>query len=133
MLMMPVLLWPLPVLIYDNPMLADVLVPTWLLCSTYLLFSAVVMDSMLYGISSLKQAVDATLWVILFALLTIVAVQSPGGSWLLAMLFALHSFRSAYRLCWQQESQAWWLWTAWIRDVIAALTLLVWSILWPVY
>ncbi|MDQ6989985.1 MAG: hypothetical protein Q9M19_08900 [Mariprofundaceae bacterium] len=131
MLMMPVVLWPAPIFIYDNPMLADILTPTWLLCSTFLLLSAVIIDSMLYGMDSLKKSIDATLWISLFAMFAISAVQNQGGSWLLAMLFLLHALRSGLRLCWQKNTaHMWWLWLSWSRDTAAALTLLAWSSLW---
>jgi len=132
-LAMPVLLWPLPIFFFDNPMLADVLTPTWLLCSALLLVAAVVIDTVLYGISSFKQAIDATLWIVIFAVLSISAVQSQGGSWVLAMLFALHATRSGHRLFLHTQPQQWWLWISWSRDTSAAHILLVWGSVWGVY
>ncbi|MDX8383036.1 MAG: hypothetical protein R8M45_03070, partial [Ghiorsea sp.] len=91
---MPVLLWPTPMLLFQNPMLPELLTPTWLLCTTFLLLYAVTADTILYGINTLKQAIDASLWITLFAVFSISAVQSQGGSWMLAMLFTLHAMRS---------------------------------------
>ncbi|MDX8388297.1 MAG: hypothetical protein R8M46_07175 [Ghiorsea sp.] len=127
---LPVLLWPLPIVIFNNPMLPDMLLPTWIQCIALMLLVSVSMDSMLYGVASFKQAIDAMLWVALFSMVTISTLQSQNDAWPLAMLFLIHSLRSGLPLLRKTESSNInWLWLAWSRDVAAAFTIYFWILL----
>ena len=127
-LFLPVLLWPLPTLIFQNPMLYDIFIPTWLTCIVIQLLVAVAMDSMLYKITSFKQAIDATLWVSLMTMFSISTLQKHESAWVFGVLFLVHSLRSASKLIHSQHQQtSWWLWLAWGRDITSAVIILVWS------
>ncbi len=127
-LFVPVLLWPLPTLIFQNPMLYDIFIPTWLTCIVIQLLVAVAMDSMLYQISSFKQAIDATLWVSLMAMFSISTLQKDESAWVFGILFLVHSLRSASKLMQTGQTQtSWWLWLAWGRDITSAIIILLWS------
>lgn len=127
-LFIPVLLWPLPTLIFQNPMLYDIFIPTWLTCIVIQLLVATVMDSMLYQISNFKQAVDATLWVALMAMFSISILQQHKSAWIFGILFLIHSLRAASKLMQSQHQQtSWWLWFAWGRDITSAIIILAWS------
>ena len=97
-LCIPVFLWPLPILIFENPMLVSKLMPTWTICVAVWLLIAVSMDSMLYRVLSFKQAIDSALWVSLFAILIISTLQKYESAWIFGVLFALHSIRAAIHL-----------------------------------
>jgi len=127
-LFLPVLLWPLPTLIFQNPMLYDIFIPTWLTCIVIQLLVAVAMDSMLYKITNFKQAIDATLWVSLMAMISISTLQKHESAWVFGILFLIHSFRAAYKLMRAEQHQtSWWLWLAWGRDITSAIAILIWS------
>jgi len=126
-LFMPVLLWPLPTLIFQNPMLYDIFIPTWFICIIIQLLVAVAMDSMLYPLSNLKQAVDATLWVALMAIFSISTLQNHQSAWVFGILFLVHSLRAASKLMRNKPQTSWWLWLAWGRDITSAIVILVWS------
>ncbi len=126
-LFLPVLLWPIPILISGNPMLADMLTPTWLLCIAMMLLVSVSMDSMLYSISSFKQAMIATLWVSLIAIWIVSTLQKKDDIWILAILFLLHSLRSAIHLIKEDKDENLWWWMAWSRDITSAIVIFFWS------
>ncbi|MDQ6977807.1 MAG: hypothetical protein Q9M75_06815 [Ghiorsea sp.] len=129
-LFLPVLLWPLPTLIYNNPMLHDIFIPTWLICIVIQLLIAVGMDSMLYQVSSFKQALDTTLWVALMAMLSVSTLQKDESAWVFGILFLIHSLRAAFKLIQTENPQtSWWLWLAWGRDITSAIVILFWSAL----
>lgn len=133
-LFLPVLAWPLPMLLFDNPMLAKVIEPAWFLSSVVLLICAISMDSMLYIISDRKQAFDAMLWVAIPAMLALYAFQNQNNTWMIALIFLAHSFRSAFPLLQKRENQKlWWLWLAWCRDTTAAVTILLWLSNWKTF
>lgn len=124
---LPVLLWPVPVLLSYNPMLPEALKPTWFLSAVLLLTTAVCIDTILYGISNIKQAIDATLWITLFAMISIASLQNQYNIWFIAILFLIHSLRSANHLfSAQKRSGMWWLWLAWSRDTLTALSIFIW-------
>jgi len=127
-LFIPVLLWPLPTQIFQNPMLYDIFIPTWLTCIVIQLLVAVAMDSMLYQVSSFKQALDATLWVALMAMFSVSTLQKHESAWVFGILFLIHSLRAAYKLMQADHQQTtWWLWLAWGRDITSAIIILLWS------
>jgi len=126
-LFLPVLLWPLPTLIFQNPMLYDIFIPTWLNCIVIQLLVAVAMDSMLYKVSSFKQALDTTLWVALMTMFSISTLQKHESAWVFGILFLVHSLRAASKLMRSEQQTSWWLWLAWGRDMASAIVILVWS------
>lgn len=129
-LFIPVLLWPLPSIIFHNPMLHDILIPTWLTCIVIQLLVAAAMDSMLYKISSFKQAVDATLWIALLAMFSISSLQKHESAWIFGIFFLVHSLRAATQLMQSEKNQtSWWIWLAWSRDITTAVVIFTWSIL----
>jgi len=131
---LPVLLWPVPILLSNNPMLPEALKSTWFLSAVLLLTTAVCMDTILYGISSIKQAIDATLWITLFSIIAVSALQNQHNIWIISILFLTHALRSANHLLnTQKTSDMWWLWLAWSRDMLAAVSILIWCALWSIY
>ncbi len=121
-LIAPVVLWPLPTIFFDNPMLTDAIIPKWHLSIVILLIASVAMDSMLYSIKNTSQVISATLW--LFAA-SVLSIQSQDSAWFLALLFLAHSFRSGFRLITESNTQLWWLKIAWYRDIFITLFLFI--------
>jgi len=130
MMLMPILIWPVPMLLFDNPMLPEKLAPSWFLSIALCLLVIVSIDTMLYGIASFKQAIDATLWVSIAAICTMPAVQDQSIV-LFALFFGVHALRSGCRLFMHQTH--WWLWLAWSRDTAIVFTLLLYRNLWISY
>jgi len=124
LLFAPVLLWPIPTFIFDNPMLNDVVIPKWHLSIIILLIASLAMDSILLNIKSYNQAIYTSLW---FAVIGFIIIQNPNQYWLLALVFLIHSMRSAYYLFQRQNEQQWWLWLSWTRDISAAVIVFVLS------
>ncbi|MDQ7002111.1 MAG: hypothetical protein Q9N02_05425 [Ghiorsea sp.] len=129
-LFIPVLLWPLPTIIFHNPMLHGILIPTWLTCIVIQLLVAAGMDSMLYKISNAKQAIDATLWIALLAMFSISTLQKQESAWMFGIFFLVHSCRAAAQLMQSEKNTtSWWLWLAWSRDIMTAVVIFVWSLI----
>ena len=131
---MPVLFWPVPLLLYDYPVVTatNILKPTWFLSISLLLMTVVSIDSILYGIKSRTQAIFAMLWISTLAMISIIALQNNNHSWLLAVLFLTHSFRSGYRLFFiQKKVPVWLLGLAWGRDITTSLTIFFWLLIFP--
>jgi len=124
LLFAPVLLWPIPIFIFDNPMLNDVVIPKWHLSIIILLIASVAMDSVLSQIKSASQAIYTSLWI---ALVGFIIIQNPNQHWLLALVFLVHSLHTAYFLFLGQSEQKWWLWSAWLRDISATVIIILWS------
>jgi len=127
MMLMPILIWPMPMLLFDNPMLAENLAPCWFLSIALCLLVIISIDTMLYCIASFKQAIDATLWVSIVAIFSMPAVQDQNIT-IFALLFGVHALRSGLRLFIHQTH--WWLWLAWVRDSIITVILLSYQNLW---
>ena len=124
---LPVLLLPVVMFIFHDPMITDTLAPIWAICIALLLMTSVSMDTLLYGAQSLKQAFYAILWVCLSAILIVSAIQNQNDFWLLGILFLVHSQRSGYHLLIRDESSNfWWLWSAWSRDITAVVIIFIW-------
>ncbi len=119
----PVLLWPAPMILYNNPMLGGVILPKWHLSIIIMLLTCVAIDTMLYPIQNFAQALQATLWISLFS---IFILQNQHNTWFLAVLCLIHSLRSGWRLWQHKEHSSWWLQLAWARDLAAALVVFVW-------
>jgi len=70
------------------------------------------------------MAINSTLWITIYAIISASLLSQGGSAILFAALFFIHSFRSGYRL-FITPSLNWWLWPAWTRDVCAAQTILL--------
>jgi len=111
-------------------MLYDIFIPTWVTCIVIQLLVAVGMDSMLYQVSSFKQALDTTLWVALMAMFSVSALQKDESAWIFGILFLIHSLRAASKLIQtKKHPSSWWLWLAWGRDITSAIVILSWSLI----
>jgi len=124
LLFAPVLLWPIPTIIFDNPMLNDVVIPKWHLSIIILLIASLAMDSILSRFQNSNQAIYTSLWI---ALVGFIIIQNPNQHWLFALVFLTHAMRSGYYLYLDQCKQKWWLWPAWLRDISATMIIFVWS------
>ncbi len=117
------MLWPLPTLFFNNPMLIDAIIPKWHLSIIILLIAATVMDSMLYTINNTRQVIYTTLWIFVVSILSL---KYQDNTWLLALLFLAHSFRALPSLLLSMEHHAWWTFNAWARDILVASVLFLW-------
>jgi hypothetical protein len=122
-LLIPIIIWPIPMMIYQNPMLNEYILPKWSMSMVILLVAAVVMDGVLASLNQPKRITSAILWV---AIMSLLILQTQNQAWLLAMLFLLHSFRSAYFLFTTQEEKCWWTNLAWLRDTSSCIIVLLW-------
>ncbi|MBN4058252.1 hypothetical protein JYT55_00705 [Mariprofundus ferrooxydans] len=104
-------------------MLEDVILPKWHLSMMIMLIACIAMDSILYGVKNFQQAINTTLWLIIPSMLI---VQNSEYTWLLAMLFLVHSLRSGIRIFTLNTQEAWWLNIAWFRDLTIAVTVFIW-------
>jgi hypothetical protein len=123
LLLIPIIIWPIPTLIFQNPMLNEYILPKWAMSMVILLIAAVVMDGLLASLNDPKKIPRVILWV---AIMNLLILQAQNQAWLLAMLFLLHSFRSAYFLFTSQEKKCWWTTLAWLRDIASTMIILVW-------
>jgi hypothetical protein len=110
-------------MIYQNPMLNEYILPKWSMSMIILLVAVMVMDGVLASLNQPKKLPSAILWV---AMMNLLILQTQNQAWLLAMLFLLHSFRSAYFLFTTQEKECWWTNLAWLRDITAACSTFFW-------
>jgi hypothetical protein len=104
-------------------MLNEYILPKWSMSMVILLVAAVVMDGVLASFNDQKKITRAILWV---AIMNLLIFQTQNQAWLLAILFLLHSFRSAYFLFTRQEKKCWWTNLAWLRDITAACSIFFW-------
>jgi len=129
-LLAPVLLWP-ALLIFSSDSIMQPLYSIhllWLMMASALLICAVTADSIInYKSHSLWPAV-ASAWILITIMGISIVWRLPSGSWILALLFATHSFRASVTI-WGDKHQHWHLWPAWWRDSIAALALFIWPLL----
>ncbi|MDQ7004206.1 MAG: hypothetical protein Q9N67_04510 [Ghiorsea sp.] len=93
-----------------------------------MLIAFIAMDSILYGIKSFTQTINTTLWLIIPSILM---VQNPQYTWLLAMLFLVHSLRSGIYIFIQDTPKYWWLNIAYVRDLAVTITIFIWFIYLP--
>jgi|GEM_PF-1812138 len=124
-LLLLALFWPLLLLI-DLPLLSGHAMRNWLLLLSALLLWAIVGDSLLQGVGRLADSFVALLWlstavVVLSQLFSGPALRTV---YLFAVLFGLHSLRSALPL-WS-GAEAWWHWNSWWRDTLSATVLFLW-------
>ena len=120
-LTIPVMFWPLPLFVGITSVVDGTIEKNWLIAASLLLFLATVADSVIAGASSLQQMLLHATWVIIAVAVILVALREFGGTYLLGMMFFMHSLRSATGL-WNHSS-GWWLWPAWLRDTGVALAI----------
>jgi len=123
-LFMPILIWPIPMLIYHNPVLNEFILPKWSMSMILLLVTSVVMDSLLYCIREPQKITNAIIWV---AAISLLILQNQNQVWFLALLFLLHSFRAAYILLQHKETSYWWSTFSWGRDITTACIIFLWQ------
>lgn len=101
----------------------DVVLPKWHLSIIIMLVTCITMDTVLYGVNSLKQSIHAISWLTIPG---IIIIQHQDYTWLLAVLILAHSLRSAYMLLFCMEHKSWWVNTAWLRDIVTVIIVLTW-------
>ncbi|MDX8380918.1 MAG: hypothetical protein R8M14_02260 [Ghiorsea sp.] len=117
LLFAPVLLWPIPMMIYENPSLNEFILPKWSMSIIILLVTSTVMDSILQYLGNPKKLTQSILWV---GMINLLIFPNQNQVWFLAALFLLHSFRSAYILYQNSQELQAWVGIAWARDIIMA-------------
>lgn len=125
MLILPVIMLPITTWLSSNPTLSDYVYTSWLSSVAILLMVSVSFDTFLYGVHDRNAAINAALWIIVYALFTMSALSEAGNALLLAVMFFVHAIRSGLRL-FRHPNPQWWLWPAWSRDVLATLATLFW-------
>ncbi len=86
--------------------------------------TSAVMDSFLHHINQQEKVLSAVLWV---SLMSLFILQNLGNAWFLALLFILHSIRSAFMLLMNKDSHKNKLTQiAWVRDIMASLVIFFW-------
>jgi len=120
----PVLLWPLPLLLFDNPLLPQLIIPTWNICIIILLMSAVSFDTLLLMPLNKEKALSSTLWIVFMSLFII---QNYDHTWFLACLIFIHSLRSVQLILKGASSNKSLLYFAWVRDVSISSSIFLWT------
>jgi len=123
-LLLPVLFWPLTLWGAASLDPAMDVEKIWLAAGIVLLLSALTADSVLSYKPHTLSPMFAAFWILLGSLTASLALRWEQGAYILAAVFAMHAFRSGRKL-WHHD-QSWWLWTAWSRDTIAALSFFIW-------
>lgn len=90
-----------------------------------LLIAVTVIDSMVAGVPTFRQAMPHAAWVIVMTVVAYRVIGYPNSIYLLGMLWFVHSLRS-FPLLWMGYD-GWWLWSAWGRDCAVAIILFAWS------
>ncbi len=121
-LFIPVLLLPIPILIFQNPMLNEFILPKWSVSITLLLMASAVMDSFLHHFNQQEKVLSAVLWV---SLMSLFILQNLGNAWFLALLFIFHSMRSAFILL-KKSMDDTKPYMPWLRDIATSLIILCW-------
>ncbi len=129
-LAIPVLVWPLTLLIGSASESGGIVEKNWLISASLLLLAVTVSDSVLSGARSLRQMLLHSVWIAITVAVISVVLREFAAAHLLGAMFFLHAMRSATAL-WLDGS-GWWLWPAWIRDAVVAMAIFLWIILWPV-
>ncbi len=123
-LLLPVLFWPL--VLWGKASLDPAMdvEQVWISAGIVLLISAVSADSILSYRPHTLSPMFAAFWILLASLTVSIALRWEHGAYMLAAGFALHGLRSGLRL-WHHD-RSWWLWAAWSRDTLAALSFFIW-------
>ncbi|MDX8395894.1 MAG: hypothetical protein R8K22_05730 [Mariprofundaceae bacterium] len=130
-LAIPLLLWPILLQTGLSPAFGTDVFNNWNVAACCLLIAIVIADSVLTGTHSYTQTLQHALWIILIIASVSLSLRTSSGSYLLALLFIIHSLRSAVPM-WQDRA-VWWHRIAWVRDVLTASIMLYWLTHWPSY
>ncbi len=85
--------------------------------------TSVVMDSFLYHLNQHEKVISAVLWV---GLMSLFILQNLGNVWFLALLFVLHSMRSAFILLKKSTLDDTKPILPWLRDSTVAVIIFLW-------
>lgn len=126
-LIIPVLIWPLQLYSEHGLNPVNSIHQAWIVMTAAVLLCSVTADSIIGYRNTPSWPFFTSAWICLAVLGVSISLQLPDGTWLMALMFALHSIRSASGL-WKSGT-AWHLWPAWSRDTIASATLFFWQIM----
>ncbi|MDX8411326.1 MAG: hypothetical protein R8K46_05570 [Mariprofundaceae bacterium] len=98
----------------------------WRLALVSMVLVVIVADTLLAGVGNRLSMMIAAAWIAGSYLAVFLALQMPAmmGVYVLACLLAIHSTRSAWRLC--LDGREWWLWPAWMRDTAVSFGVFAW-------
>lgn len=139
-LLLPVLLTPVALMSNtSSPVFGVDFEARWLLIAGCLFLIITAADSTLFLLDRYHRnntitfwfALNAGFWVFAASVVVPYTVYHPAEAQMLAILFALHAWRSGSAL-WRRQSQ-WWLWYAWWRDICCSIGMLLWLSFWPGY
>lgn len=119
----------LPLSLFIIPTIDGAVEKSWLIAACLLLLAAAVSDSLLAGVTSLRQMLLHVIWISITVAVVSLVLRGSEGAYLLGIMFFLHTLRSAASL-WCHDS-GWWLWPAWLRDTGMALCIFLWLAFWP--
>jgi len=125
LLILPVIMMPLTTWLSGNPTLSEYVYASWLSSVAILLMVSVSFDTFLYGVRNRNEAINAALWIAIYAMFTVSALSETGNALLLALMLFIHTIRSGLRL-FRKPNPDWWLWPAWCRDILSTLAILFW-------
>jgi len=126
-MLLPVIFWPLQTINNHGSASGLNIHDIWLLSAAALLLCAVTTDSILSYQASTLWPFSTTAWIVLASMAVSTAMRVDFGPHVLAAFFGIHALRSTIRL-WKDDKN-WWLWTAWMRDSTASLSMFIWLIL----
>ena len=104
-------------------MLNDLILTKWSASITLLIMTSAVMDSFLHHLNQQEKVLSAVLWV---SLISLFILQNLGNAWFLALLFILHSMRSAFILLQKDKMNDAKPYIPWLRDIAISLIILCW-------
>jgi len=123
-LLLPVVFWPLTLWGTASLDPAMNVKQIWIAAGIVLLLCATTADSILAYKAHTLAPLFAAFWILIASLTATLALRWESGVYILAGVFAAHAVRSGYKL-WNHQ-QAWWLWPAWLRDMLASLSYFIW-------
>ncbi|TLS68933.1 hypothetical protein FE236_09645 [Mariprofundus erugo] len=126
-LLIPVVIWPLQLYSDHGLNPAINIHQIWMVMAAAILLCSVTADSIIGYRKAPSWPFVTSAWICLTVLGVSIALRLPDGTWLMALMFALHSLRAAAGL-WHNVSE-WHLWPAWSRDTMASAALFFWHIM----
>jgi len=101
----------------------------WLISASIVLVAFTIFDTALAERDSWMDVIMGLAWVLFSVYIVVIVLQQPSQAWFLAAALGLRSL-SVSPILWQQQHVQWWHWQAWWRDLIAALVMFTWLIVW---
>ena len=86
--------------------------------------ASAVMDSFLYHFNQQEKVLNSVLWV---SLTSLFILQNLGNAWFFAILFLLHSVRSAFILLQKGKTNETMTYIPWLKDIMASLIIMCWQ------